>query len=147
MDRFYGGILAVVMTRPANGCFTRTVLAGVLSTGLVAACATAAHVDVAPHVDAAPPSRASSAYVAVSVATVWTTPQSPRPVDHRALTNPVDIRGWLSDMTPDQQEALSSNNLNQTQALFGDRVFVVGEQGDWDEVRVPGQLTPKDSLG
>ena len=25
---------------------------------------------------------AHSAYVAVSVATVWTTPQSPRPVDH-----------------------------------------------------------------
>jgi hypothetical protein len=88
-----------------------------------------------------------SAYVVVSVATVWTTPQSPRPVDHRALTNPVDIRGWLSGMTPAQQEALTSDNLNQTQALFGDRVFVVGEQGDWDEVRVPGQLTPKDSLG
>ena len=88
-----------------------------------------------------------SAFVAVSVATVWTTPQSPRPVDHPALTNPVDIRGWLSDMTPAQQEALTSDNLTQTQALFGDRVFVVREQGDWDEVRVPGQPTPKDSLG
>ena len=88
-----------------------------------------------------------SAFVAVSVATVWTTPQSPRPVDHPALTNPVDIRGWLSDMTPAEQEALTSDNLNHTQALFGDRVFVVGEQGDWDEVLVPGQPTPKDSLG
>ena len=90
---------------------------------------------------------ARSAYVTVSVATVWTTPQSPRTVDHPALTNPVDIRGWLSDMTPAQQEALTSDNLNHTQALFGDRVFVVGEQGDWDEVLVPGQPTPKDSLG
>jgi hypothetical protein len=90
---------------------------------------------------------ARSAYVAVSVATVWTTPQSPRPVDHPALTNPVDIRGWLSDMTPDQQEGLTSDNLNHTQALFGDRVFVVGEQGDWDEVLVPGQPTPKDFVG
>ena len=88
-----------------------------------------------------------SGYVAVSVATVWTTPQSPRPVDHRALTNPVDIRGWLSDMTPDQQQALTSDNLTQTQALFGDRVFVVGEQGDWDEVLVGGQPTPKNALG
>jgi gamma-D-glutamyl-L-lysine dipeptidyl-peptidase len=88
-----------------------------------------------------------SAFVAVSVATVWTTPQSPRPVDHRALTNPADIRGWLSDMTPGQQEALTSDNLTQTQALFGDRVIVVAEQGDWDEVRVPGQPTPKDSVG
>ena len=88
-----------------------------------------------------------SAFVAVSVATVWTTPQSPRPVDHPALTNPVDIRGWLSDMTPAQQQALTSDNLNQTQALFGDRVFVVGQQGDWDEVLVPGQPTPKNALG
>jgi len=88
-----------------------------------------------------------SAFVAVSVATVWTTPQSPRPVDRPALTNPVDIRGWLSDMTPDQQEALTSDNLDQTQVLFGDRVLVVREQGDWDEVRVPGQSTPKDSQG
>jgi gamma-D-glutamyl-L-lysine dipeptidyl-peptidase len=88
-----------------------------------------------------------SAFVAVSVATVWTTPRSPRPVDHRALTNPVDIRGWLSDMTPAQQQALTSDNLTQTQALFGDRVFVVGQQGDWDEVLVPGQPTPKNALG
>lgn len=88
-----------------------------------------------------------SAFVAVSVATVWTTPQSPRPVDQPALTNPVDIRGWLSDMTPAQQETLTSDNVIQTQALFGDRVFVVGQQGDWDEVLVPGQPTPKNALG
>ena len=88
-----------------------------------------------------------SAFVAVSVATVWTTPQSPRPVDHPALTNPVDIRGWLSDMTPADQETLTSDNVTQTQALFGDRVFVVGQQGDWDEVVVPGQPTPKNALG
>ncbi|WP_428342347.1 NlpC/P60 family protein [Mycobacterium sp.] len=83
----------------------------------------------------------------MSVATVWTTPQSPRPVDHPALTNPVDIRGWLAAMTPAQQEALTSDNLDQTQALFGDRVVVVREQGDWDEVRVPDQPTPKDAQG
>ena len=135
------------MTRPAIGCFIRTVLAGVLSTGLVAACVTTAHVDVSPHVEVSPPSGAPSVYVAVSAATVWTTPQSPRPVDHPALTNPVDIRGWLSDMTPAQQEGLSSDNLTQTQALFGDRVSVVREQGDWDEVVVLGQPTPNNALG
>jgi gamma-D-glutamyl-L-lysine dipeptidyl-peptidase len=129
------------MPRPATGCVTRTVLAGVLSTGLAAVSVTAAHADLSS------PSGAPSAYVAVSVATVWTTPQSPRPVDHPALTNPVDIRGWLSDMTPDQQQGLTSDNLTQTQALFGDRVSVVGEQGDWDEVLVPSQPTPKNALG
>jgi cell wall-associated NlpC family hydrolase len=94
-----------------------------------------------------PARSATSAFVTVSVATVWTTPQSPRPVDHPALTNPVDIRGWLSDMKPAQQEALTADNLTQTQALFGDRVLVVRQQGDWDEVLVPGQPTPKNALG
>ena len=119
-----------------TGAATRTALAGVVFIALTAPPATA---------DASPD--AHSAYVAVSVATVWTTPQSPRPVDHPALTNPVDIRGWLSAMTPAQQEALTSDDLDQTQALFGDRVIVVREQGYWDQVLVPGQPTPKDSQG
>ena len=125
---------------------TRTVLAGVLSTGVFSTGLAAVSVTADP-ANLSASSEARSAYVVVSVATVWTTPQSPRPVDHPALTNPVDIRGWLSDMTLAQQEALTSDNLNHTQALFGDRVFVVGEQGDWDEVLVPGQPTPKDSMG
>jgi gamma-D-glutamyl-L-lysine dipeptidyl-peptidase len=95
----------------------------------------------------APAQTQPSAFVAVSVATVWTTPQSPRPVDHPALTNPVDIRGWLSAMTLVQQQALTSDELTQTQALFGDRVLVVGQQDDWDQVVVPGQPTPKNPLG
>jgi gamma-D-glutamyl-L-lysine dipeptidyl-peptidase len=121
-----------------TGAATRTALVGVLSIALTALPATAV-------VSASPV--AHSAYVAVSVATVWTNPQSPRPVDYSALTNPVDIRGWLSAMTPAQQEALTSDDLDQTQALFGDRVIVVQEQGDWDQVLVPGQPTPKDSQG
>ena len=97
------------------------------------------------NVSASPP--AHSAYVAVSVATVWTTPQSPRPVDQPALTNPVDMRGWVSAMTLDQQEALTSDELDQTQVLYGDRVIVLQEQGDWDQVVVPDQSTPKNSQG
>ena len=132
---------APITSTDVAGAATRTVLAGVLSTGLAAVSVTADHANLS----ASPVAR--SAYVAVSVATVWTTPQSPRLVDHPALTNPVDIRGWLSDMTPAPQQALTSDNLTQTQSLFGDRVFVVGQQGDWDEVLVPGQPTPKNALG
>jgi cell wall-associated NlpC family hydrolase len=117
-----------------TGVATRIALAGVVTIGLTAAPASAAPAT-------------QNAYVTVAVATVWTTPQSPRPVDHLAVTNPVDIRGWVAAMTPDQQEALTSDELDQTQVLFGDRVVVVREQGDWDEVRVPDQATPKDSQG
>ncbi|MFI5782981.1 NlpC/P60 family protein [Nocardia sp. NPDC051570] len=88
-----------------------------------------------------------SAYVDVAAATVWTAPDSPRPVDQPALTNPVDIPRWIADMTPAQQEALTSSNLTQTQALYGDRVYVLRQQGDWSEVVVPGQPTPKNPLG
>ncbi|KZM75434.1 hypothetical protein AWN90_18810 [Nocardia terpenica] len=119
----------------------RARLGGMLSVlGLAAALPISAGAEPAPPT---PP----SAYVTVSAATVWTTPQSPRPVDAPALTNPVDVRRWLADMTLAQQEALTSDNLTQTQALFGDRVYVLGEQGDWDEVLVPGQPTPKNALG
>ncbi|WP_292981742.1 NlpC/P60 family protein [Mycobacterium sp.] len=117
-----------------TGAVTRIALAGIMSIALAT-----------PAAEAVPATK--SAYVSVSVATVWTTPQSPRPVDHLALTNPVDIRDWVAAMTQDQQEALTSDELDQTQVLFGDRVVVVREQGDWDEVRVPGQATPKDSQG
>ncbi|MFI6168530.1 NlpC/P60 family protein [Nocardia sp. NPDC051052] len=94
-----------------------------------------------------PPSEPPSAYVDVAAATVWTTPQSPRPVDRPALTNPVDINRWIAEMTLAEQEALTSDNLTQTQALYGDRVYVLRQQGDWSEVVVPGQPTPKNALG
>jgi gamma-D-glutamyl-L-lysine dipeptidyl-peptidase len=128
-------IVAGVLFVAAMSCFSR-LTPGIRSDG-----------PGGPGVTTRPGQPPPSAFVAVSVATVWTTPQSPRPVDHPALTNPVDIRGWLSDMTPAQQQTLTSDNVTQTQALFGDRVFVVGQQGDWDEVLVPGQPTPKNALG
>jgi gamma-D-glutamyl-L-lysine dipeptidyl-peptidase len=88
-----------------------------------------------------------SAFVDVSVATVWTSPTSARPIDLPALTNPVDIQGWLASMTTAQKRDLTSGNRTQTQALYGQPVYVLASQGDWDEIAVPGQPTPKNPLG
>ncbi len=88
-----------------------------------------------------------SAYVDVSVATVWTAPASPRPVDQPAVTNPVNISRWLSDMSLADKLGLTDDNLTQTQALYGSRVYILAEQAGWDEVAVPGQPTPKNPLG
>lgn len=88
---------------------------------------------------------ATNGYVDVAVATVWTDPTSPRPVDAKALTNPVDVPGWLADMTPDQQEGLTDGNLTQTQARYGQRVVITGGRGGWYEVAVPGQPNPKNA--
>jgi gamma-D-glutamyl-L-lysine dipeptidyl-peptidase len=89
----------------------------------------------------------TSRYVDVSVATVWTSPASPRPVDHPALTNPVNIPRWLSGMSLADKLGLTEDNLTQTQALYGSRVYILARQAGWDEVAVPGQPTPKNPLG
>ncbi|MFE9611198.1 NlpC/P60 family protein [Streptomyces sp. NPDC006012] len=88
-----------------------------------------------------------TAYVDVSVATVWTSPDSPRPVDAPALTDPVDLTKWLAGLTEADKRGLSGENLTQTQVLYGHPVYVLAEQGAWAEVAVPGQSSPKNSLG
>jgi gamma-D-glutamyl-L-lysine dipeptidyl-peptidase len=114
--------------------------------GVVAATAAATAV-FAPPAGAAQPTTPPTEYVDVSVATVWTSPDSPRPVDAAALTNPVDVPKWLATMTLADKKGLTSDNLTQTQVLYGHPVYVLAEQGDWDEVAVPGQATPKNPLG
>jgi len=86
-----------------------------------------------------------SAYVAVSVATLWRSPRSARVVDRPALANPARIRAWLSAMTLTQRRAL--NGRADTQALLGDRVIVIGRSGSWVKVVVPDQPTPLDARG
>lgn len=97
--------------------------------------------------DAAPANPPRTAWVAVSVATLWTSPDSPRPVDHPALTNPVDIPKWLADMSVAQRAWLSSHDATQTQALYGHKVYVLAERGAWEKIAVPGQASPKNPLG
>lgn len=88
-----------------------------------------------------------TAYVDVSVATVWTSPSSPRPIDAQALTDPSHVRQWLSGMTVEQKRGLSGNFLTQTQVLYGHPVYVLQEKGDWVKVAVPDQPSPKNDLG
>jgi gamma-D-glutamyl-L-lysine dipeptidyl-peptidase len=83
-----------------------------------------------------------NARVSVSVATVWRTPRSPRPVDAPALAHPARIRRWLGRMTLDERRDL--NGRADTQALMGDRVRVVGLRRGWARVRVAGQPNPDD---
>jgi gamma-D-glutamyl-L-lysine dipeptidyl-peptidase len=89
-----------------------------------------------------------TAYVDVSVATLWTSPAKPRPqIDTPALTNPVNMQQWLDNMSTAQRLALTSHNATQTQALLGNKVYIIGRQPGWDEIAVTGQPTPKNPLG
>lgn len=89
-----------------------------------------------------------TAYVDVAVSTVWTSPDKPRKIiDAPALTNPVDMTQWLANMNTQQRRHLTTRNATQTQALYGRPVYILAQQGGWDEVAVPGQPTPKNPLG
>ncbi|WP_321166588.1 MULTISPECIES: C40 family peptidase [unclassified Paenibacillus] len=85
--------------------------------------------------------------VAVSVATVWTKPESPRPLDESALKHPVEIREWLRRMTIDDKLDLWEGNRIQTQILYGTSVLVAEELEDWIKVLIPQQGTRKEALG
>ncbi|WP_027416113.1 C40 family peptidase [Aneurinibacillus terranovensis] len=85
--------------------------------------------------------------IAVSVATIWTSPASPREIDLPALRNPVLVREWLSSMSVEDRLQLHDRNAVQTQALYGTLVEVVEEQGEWVQIAIPSQLSGKDRLG
>lgn len=85
--------------------------------------------------------------VNVSVATLWTKPESPRELDQPALKRPADIRGWLNSMNFQERLDLCTSNLVQSQALYGARVIVLEEQGDWARVLLPEQSCKKDKRG
>lgn len=83
----------------------------------------------------------------VSVATVWTSPESPRVQDEPALCNPVDLKAWLGEITiPERLDFCSSNRI-QTQLLYGTEVIVTEEQGEWSKVLIPSQGTRKSEEG
>lgn len=88
-----------------------------------------------------------SAIVSVSVATVWTNPESPREIDRSALVSPVDVRGWLDSLTVDEKLGFYDNNAIQTQALYGTRVEIVEEQEGWSRVLIPEQACNKNEIG
>lgn len=87
-------------------------------------------------------------YISVSVATVWTNSEKPRPgVDDQALTNPVGIQGWLDSMTEEQFLDLTDSSRTQTQALYGTEVNILSEKDGWYELEVSDQPTQKSTFG
>lgn len=85
--------------------------------------------------------------VNVPVATVWTSFDSPREIDHKAITSSDSIDSWLEGLTYETSLALCNNNLVQTQLLYGEEVIVVEEKGDWAKVAISSQPTSKDAQG
>jgi gamma-D-glutamyl-L-lysine dipeptidyl-peptidase len=91
---------------------------------------------------AKPPQRA---YVDVAVATVWTSPGAPRAIDRPALGNPVDLRRWNRALSSSARRGLVGRI--ETQALYGEGVYVLARRGRWTHVAVIDQPTPRDARG
>lgn len=91
------------------------------------------------------PAVGSSVWSIVSVGTLWTSPSAPRPVDAKALTVPVDIRGWLAAMSTTARRGLVGRV--ETQVLYGERMLVTRTSGSWLRVVAVNQKTHRDTRG
>lgn len=85
--------------------------------------------------------------VDVAVATLWTTEYSAREIDSGAIDNPCDIKSWIASLDYEKGLELCTENLVQSQALYGQEVYVLEEKGDWAYVVLPNQATRKNQLG
>jgi cell wall-associated NlpC family hydrolase len=92
-------------------------------------------------VTAAIPARSripADAWVAVSVASIWSSPQAPRAVDAPALTRPARPDLWTRRLTADLRFGL--HGRLETQVLLGSYVRVVSTRGRWSRVEIPDQV-------
>ena len=85
------------------------------------------------------------AYIDVGVATLWVEPRADRRIDKPALSDPSNVRVWQQSMSLRQKRWLVGRL--QTQALYGQKVVILEESGNWVKVAVKGQPTPQHPLG
>lgn len=86
-------------------------------------------------------------YCTVSVASVWTSPESARELDAAGLSNPVRLLDWLETLTYEPRLDLCNSNRIQTQLVYGEPVLVDEIQGDWAKIIAVWQPSKKDDRG
>ena len=91
------------------------------------------------------PSQEKVHVVKVAATTLWLEPGVNRTLDDPSLTIPVDLQTWTKSMNLDQKLWLVGKL--ETQALYGQEVTVLQRKGDWVEIAVHDQSTPKNAIG
>lgn len=91
--------------------------------------------------------KAATWYCAVSVASVWTSPESARELDAAGTSTPVRLVEWLEKLTYEPRLDLCDSNRIQTQLVYGEPVLVEEIQGDWAKVIAVWQSSKKDERG
>ena len=118
----------------------RRLLIGSVAAALVATPLTQAAADTAEPTPAPAQTR-----VAVSVATLWTSPDSPRSIDAKAVRAPARPAKWLRSMSLWERRDL--NGRVESQALYGQPVQVLERRAGWARVVLPLQPSPKSPDG
>lgn len=95
----------------------------------------------APVSGADPVTGSAHTRIAVSVATLWASPDSPRAIDAAAVAAPADPARWLRGLTTAGRRGLYGRV--ESQALYGQPVEVLERQGEWTRVELPTQPSPK----
>ncbi len=90
--------------------------------------------------------KGETAYIDVTVATLWTEPDAPRKADEPALGHPVDLDAWNENLSETEVRRGLTGKM-ETQAPYGSEVSVHEVDGDWARVSVRDQSTPKDKQG
>jgi len=83
--------------------------------------------------------------VTVPATTLWTGPDAAREVDGPAVTGRCDVAAWAAGLDAEARAGLHGRTLSQL--LLGESVRVVGERGDWAEVRALNQPSSADTAG
>ncbi|MDK7748971.1 NlpC/P60 family protein [Brevibacterium sp. UMB10442] len=82
--------------------------------------------------------KGDTAYVVVSAATLWKSPSSPRKQDAPALQNPAKLDEWNRNM----KDRKGLTGRTETQAIYGDPVYVWEVRGAWARVGVNTEPAP-----
>ncbi|BAQ12021.1 NLP/P60 family protein [Bacillus sp. OxB-1] len=83
--------------------------------------------------------------VNVAVTTLWKEPNKTRTVDKPSIAAPVDVTKWTKTMSIPQKQWLVGKI--ETQALYGQEVDILKSSGDWYQVAVKDQYSPKNKAG
>jgi gamma-D-glutamyl-L-lysine dipeptidyl-peptidase len=81
------------------------------------------------------------------VVTLWTSTDSPRAIDEKIICANSCYEEWLEQLSYNERLALCTENLVQSQILFGETVLIIQEVGKWAEVLLPNQPTTKHKEG
>lgn len=87
----------------------------------------------------------SEAVCSVRLTTVWSAPSRVRSVDQPAVRTDPDPDAWVLGLSPTDRVDLQGRT--ETQLVLGEAVTVVGGDGDWSQVVVPGQSSSKSAAG